>query len=168
MITIGAGTPAIRLTAIARNDASKPEIGRPSVNISAAPRATLIMPSVMMNGGRRPSAITSPLASPHAAPTASAAPTAAGAGQPAFNAAASTTPENATSDPTERSIPPDTMTNVMPTATIALMEVCSITFNAFETVRKCGVSAHSSTHRPTSPAIAPKRRPDPKADIAVV
>ena len=41
----------------------KPEIGRPSVNIRAAPRATLIMPSVAMKGGSRPTVMSSPLTS---------------------------------------------------------------------------------------------------------
>src|SRR5436190_8517779 len=102
-MTIGAGTPATRPVAIDRNGPSNPEIGRPSVNISAAPRAMLIIPSVMMNGGRRPRVITSPLTNPQPAPTTRAAATAAAGGQPALSAAARTTPASATSDPTDKS-----------------------------------------------------------------
>ena len=58
-----------RPVASTRNDASKPETGRPSVKSSAAPRAMLIVPSVTMNGGRPPQLISAPLASPHARPT---------------------------------------------------------------------------------------------------
>jgi hypothetical protein len=67
-------------------------------------------------------------------------------------------PDSARTDPTDRSIPPDTITKVMPTATIALIEVCSRTFSRFETVRKCGVAAHSTTQRTTSPANVPSCR----------
>ena len=51
-----------------RNDASKPETGRPSVNSSAAPRAMLIVPSVTMNGGRPPQLISAPLTRPQREP----------------------------------------------------------------------------------------------------
>ena len=53
-MSTGAGIISTRSVASARNPSPKPEIGRPSANISAAPRATLIMPSVAMKGGSRP------------------------------------------------------------------------------------------------------------------
>ncbi len=93
-----------------RNPAPKPDTGRPSVNNSAAPRATLIIPSVMMNGGNLPKAMPTPLASPQIAPVPSAATAAIGTGQSAFNASANTTPATARSEPTDRSIPPEMIT----------------------------------------------------------
>ena len=47
--------------AMKRKASSKPETGRPSVRTSAAPLATLIIPSVAMKGGIRPTVISSPL-----------------------------------------------------------------------------------------------------------
>ena len=51
------------------------------------------------------------------------------------------------------------MTKVMPTAMMALMEVCWAMFSRFETVRKCGVSAQKVTTRPTRPQSVPNCRP---------
>ena len=53
-----------------RKPSSKPDTGRPSVNTSAVPRATLIIPSVAMNGGRPPMLTINPLSSPQPVPTA--------------------------------------------------------------------------------------------------
>ena len=69
----GAGMKPTLPVAIHRKPSSKPDTGRPSVNTSAAPRATLIMPSVAMNGGRPPKLTSTPLSNPQAMPTASAA-----------------------------------------------------------------------------------------------
>ena len=71
-------------------------------------------------------------------------------GRPAA-AMPSTTPDSATIDPTDRSMPPERITNVMPTATMALMLVCWAMLSRFETVRKCGVSAHSTAHSTSRP-----------------
>ena len=54
VMSTGAGIISTRSVASARNASPKPEIGRPSASISAPPRATLIIPSVTMNGGSRP------------------------------------------------------------------------------------------------------------------
>src|SRR5258706_13098235 len=69
-------------------------------------------------------------------------------------------PDNASTDPTERSMPPEMITNVMPTATMALMAVCSSTFSRFETVRKCGVAAHRIRQSAIRPAKVPSCRLD--------
>ena len=132
----GAGTNPTRPVANTRNAASKPETGRPSVNSSAAPRAMLIVPSVTMNGGRPPQLINAPFPRPQTPPASSASVSASAIGWPPCSELPSTTPASATIDPTERSIPPERITNVMPTATIALMLVCSTTLTRFETVRK--------------------------------
>jgi hypothetical protein len=55
-------------------------------------------------------------------------------------------------------MPADRITNVIPTATMALMLVCSTTLSRFDTVMKCGVRIHSAAHRTTSPMTVPKRR----------
>ena len=129
---------------------------------SAAPRATLIMPSVAMKGGSRPqrdqrARSASPQRRPRPEPGQRAP---AACGQPACSALASTTPESATSEPTERSMPPERITNVMPTAITALMEVCSITLSRFETVRKCGREhGQQQATAPTRPASVPSSRP---------
>ena len=89
----------------------------------------LIIPRVTINGGNPPQLMRAPLTMPQPAPTASARRSATGSGWPACSAVPSTTPESATIDPTERSIPPERMTNVIPTATIALMLVCCATLS---------------------------------------
>ena len=48
-------------------------------------------------------------------------------------------------------MPPERITNVIPTATIALMLVCWAMFSRFETVRKCGVSTHSTRREDQQP-----------------
>ena len=118
----------------------------------------LIVPSVTMNGGRPPQLISAPLARPQAVPAASASVNATGSGCPPWSAVPRTTPASATIDPTERSMPPDRITNVIPTATIALMLVCSTTLTRFETVRKCGVRIHSAAHSSTRPISVPNWR----------
>ena len=50
---------------------------------------------------------------------------------PAFNSDAITAPQKASIDPTERSIPPVSITSVIPIAIIELIEVCLNTFNIF-------------------------------------
>jgi hypothetical protein len=148
----------IRPVASKRKPRPKPEIGRPSASMSAPPRAMLIMPSVAMNGGSRPKVTRRPLARPHTRPTISPMPIPTGTGSPAASERPSAMPASASTDPTDRSMPPETMTNVMPTATIALIAVCSSTFRRFDTVRKCGVAAHSIRHRTTRPPNVPSCR----------
>src|SRR6185295_9066125 len=157
-MTMGAGTPRIRAVESWRNAAPNPEIGRPEVKTRAAPRAMLIMPRVAMNAGRRPFVMRRPFTSPLAPPTPSPARMAAGTGQPPCSAQASTTPESASSEPTDRSIPPERITNVIPRAMTALMLVCSITLSRFETERKCGVRTDKSPTSSTSPTSVPSSR----------
>ena len=112
-----------RPVASARKPSSKPEIGPAFGQHERQRRARRSScPSVAMNGGRRPSVTSSPLtqAAGRAHRRARAA-TATATGQPCCSALASTTPASATIDPTDRSMPPEMITNVMPTATIALM-----------------------------------------------
>ena len=119
-----------------RNDSGYPEIGRPSESMSADPRATLIMPSVAMNGGRRPIVISAPFPRPQARPTTRPTAAAAAIGSPASCAVPSATPASATIEPTDRSMPPVRITNVIPTATIPMNALCSTTLTRLETVAK--------------------------------
>ena len=61
-------------------------------------------------------------------------------------------------EPTERSMPADRITNVIPTATIALMLVCSTTFSRFDTVRKCGVRIQRAAQSAARPIAVPNCR----------
>ena len=92
---------------------------------NAMPRRIHIVPSVMMNGcTRRPTTI-SPLTAPQIRPTDSdtARPSATVAAAPDGSTARSTiaiaTPASAYTEPTERSIPPEMITIVAPTAMTA-------------------------------------------------
>ena len=68
-------------------------------------------------------------------------------------------PAKASTEPTDRSIPPEMITNVIPIATMALSAVCSSTLSRFETVRKCGVAAQRIAHSASRPANVPSCRP---------
>ena len=52
-------------------------------------------------------------------------------------------------------MPPEMITNVMPAAITALIEVCSRTLSRLETVRKCGLSIESRPPSSTSPSSVP-------------
>ena len=106
------------------NPAGSSGIDRPSESRNASPLAIIIIPSVTMNGGSRNSVISTPLRDPAAAhrlvPTSAASTIAAGpacAPPPQSRSSrAVLTDDSATSDPTERSIPPVTITSVIPIA----------------------------------------------------
>ncbi len=82
-----------------------------------------MVPSVTMNGTTRSRVMSRPLTVPHSAAAASA-PSAASAGSmPMRSRSAVTTVLSATMDPTERSMPPETMTIVIPSAATQTMTV---------------------------------------------
>jgi uncharacterized protein (DUF1786 family) len=85
------------------------------VQARAIPRAPIIIANVTMNGGMRTRAITRPLAKPSSAVQQTAA--AMATMRPYALRFAAITPATATIDPTDRSIPPVRMTNVIPRAT---------------------------------------------------
>ena len=71
-----------------------------------------------MNEGSDQRVTNSPLTAPQAAPVTRASATAAASGSfQSASATPSTAPESASSDPTDRSMPPAMITNVMPVAT---------------------------------------------------
>ena len=96
---------------------SKPETGRPSVKSSAQPRAMLIIPSVAMNGGSRPDVIEQPVErdrTPKPIAERDAERNRAAGTRPLQRPTRARRPASATSEPTDRSMPPEMMTNVMP------------------------------------------------------
>ncbi len=89
----------------------------------AVPRAMPSMPRVAMNGTTRRRVMARPLTRPTSPPVAIAAATARDGAQPSRRARAQRTPVSAIVEPTARSIPPATMTRVIPIAPIATMTV---------------------------------------------
>ena len=77
-----------------------------------------------MNGCKRPHTTKPPLISPQTTPIAKPAITAIGAGTLAAIIVAESTADSAAVEPTDKSMPPQIITSVMPSATQALMEDC--------------------------------------------
>src|SRR5690348_2987348 len=88
----------------------------------ASPRAETSIASVTMNGTNRPYAMSTPLTSPAPIPTSSAQITMTNAPYDWVASVVAQTDANATSAPTDRSIPPPMMTNVMPTVTTPMID----------------------------------------------
>ncbi len=80
------------------------------------PRARNMPPRVTTNGWMSKWWITSPMSSPSPAPSTRTATITSGAGQPARSVDAVTMVDSATTAPTDRSMPPLRITNVIPTA----------------------------------------------------
>ena len=121
------------------------ETGVLSLNHRARPRAIVNIASVAMNGTTRPKAIAPALMPPSRMPMASA---------PRMNA---TLPESAswppataaaaTIEPTERSMPPVAITNVMPIASTPTTEAWRRTLSMLSEVRKVSGSRIAPTIR---------------------
>src|SRR5271163_5003769 len=95
------------------------------------------MPSVTMKGGMAPLVMRKPLNAPVAAPAARQPRIPIHQGRPRSDVSiAPATPERARMDPTERSMPADEMTNVMPIASTPNTEVESRMLRMLETERK--------------------------------
>jgi hypothetical protein len=89
--------------------------------MNASPVAAANVPSVAMSGEMPPRVVMSPLTRPHSRPDSTAAPSPARhVGSPSPPIASITlrltTPENTSTEPTDRSMPAIVMTNVIPTA----------------------------------------------------
>jgi len=126
-----------------------PLIGAPPVMRKTTPRTRTMVPSVVMKGLTLRNAMTRPLASPTAAPATIPAAT------PAAIPASSMTmlamqPDSAAVEPTERSKPPPTMTNVMPMAITAMIEDCTRMLVRLKGERKRLVSNAVAAHRTMS------------------
>ena len=116
----------------------------------AAPRAMPSIPSVAMKGTTRRRVIARPLMRPTTPPTAIPASRAAAGAQEDESAIAETTPERATTDPTERSIPPLTMMTVIPIAPKATMTVCVSTIRRLPAERDRGTPSRLGHAEPTA------------------
>src|SRR5271163_469205 len=124
------------------------------------------MPRVTMNGGIAPLVMREPLRAPVNAPIARQPRTPTHQGRSRFDVSmAPATPESASIDPTERSMPADEMTNVMPIASTPNTEVESRIFRMFETERKAldniamaPQSATSTTSDSSRTAAPPAKR----------
>src|SRR3990172_9098960 len=153
----GTGIPEASPAPSHENAAPRSLIGRPSVYTSVSPRAIVRVASVAMNGATLPYATAMPLTAPNPVPTASPASNATASGAPPFNTPASTAPAMARTEPTDRSIPPVRITNVMPAAMIALIETWRVTLSRLPTVRNDGDSTVSAAINNTMAAGSPNR-----------
>ncbi len=68
-----------------------------------------------------------------------------GMATPFFNSPAATAPDKASTEPTERSMPPDRMIRVMPSERQRLIEICRSTLRPFSPVRNLSEARPSAT-----------------------
>ena len=136
----------------------KPEIARPSAMYSAPPRAMDIMPSVAINAGRFTRVTSRPLTRPHTPPVSTQPASAAPSGTPLLSMAPSRMPANATTEPTDRSMPPVMTTIIMPIARIPLTAACFQTFSRLRGTRKVGDTILSTMMTARKMTIRPKSR----------
>src|SRR5882672_6508661 len=151
------GSPSATPLPSSSKASGRPVIGRPSVYTSVAPRKMVSPPRVAMNGARRAYPTNTPLNKPSKAPTTSAAIIASAGGHSATENPAASAPLKASTDPTERSIPPARITVVIPKASRALTEICRRTLIRFVVARKVGDSSDSATTRATRASDADQR-----------
>src|SRR5258706_13269119 len=140
MMRDGTGTLRILLLPRKPNTSGNPQIGLPSVYMKAAPRTIVISASVTMKGVILNFVMKTPAIDPESTPARSphriAAENARAGGIGDFNTLVATTPLNATSAPTDRSIPAVSITNGIPAAMIAVIDVWSETLRILSAVKK--------------------------------
>ncbi len=91
----------------------------------ASPRSAPHIPSVTMNGVRSSRVMSSPMRAPHAEPAATPPSAATSGGTFCFKSSAIATVQSAMFEPMERSMPPEMMISVMPSAAVPTTAVCS-------------------------------------------
>ena len=122
----------------------------------APPRTSSIVPSVMMNGTTRRPVTRTPFITPHAAPAAIAPAAATSGHDPPRSSWAMTTVLRAITDPTDRSIPPATITIVMPSAATHTMAAWRAISSRLAALKNCGpMSNPNRIATSTSPASTP-------------
>src|ERR671912_29107 len=132
--------------------------GTPPEITRASPRAALSMARVAINGGRLPKVISSPLIRPAEAPAPTPSARARGSGRLATAVAQpKTIPASPSTLPTERSMPPETITKVWPRAMMATTAIWVPTLKRLLKVRKYGERMVITTHRIMSPQSGPLR-----------
>ncbi len=131
------------------------EIGLPSMKIMVRPRYTVIVIRVAINGWSRPLVTRRPLIRPNPVPITSARSMARPTGIPFVIKLAQNAVVKASTEPTERSIPPVSMTQVMPNAINPLIDDCRSSDKKLLTVRNSGLMMLIITARRTSAINAP-------------
>jgi hypothetical protein len=106
---------------------------------------------VTMIGGIFSKATKIPLPTPKPTPTNRPMRMASGAGTPATISPVVRVPDNAITGPTERSMPPVRITQVMPTAMIALIETWRAMFSRLAPVRNLSLAKIMKTVTTTRP-----------------
>ena len=106
------------------------------------------VPKVAMNGGSFSRETMTALTEPSSTPTPEADDHGRGQGTPTLTSATSMTPTRDITPPTDRSMPPVTMTRVMPKATTERIAAWDMTFSRLASVAKKG------TNWPTSSTAA--------------
>src|ERR1700677_5081162 len=139
----------------------------PLLSTSAKPRAIPSIPSVTMNGGIAALVTRKPLSAPVSAPIARQPRTPTHQGRSKLEVRiAPATPESARIDPTERSMPADEITNVIPIAKTPNTEVESRMLRTLETERKAFDSIAIVTQRTASTMSDSSRTAAPLAKRA--
>src|SRR5580692_1817866 len=139
----------------------------PLLSTSAKPRATPSIPSVTMNGGIAPLVMRKPLSAPVSAPIARQPSTPTHQGRSKLDVSmAPATPESASIDPTERSMPADEITKVIPIAKTPNTDVESRMLRTLETERKAFDSIAIVTQRTASTMSDSSRTAAPLAKRA--
>jgi len=109
----------------------------------------VIMARVAMKGVMANLAMKRPDRAPLTSPTTRAPPmprTIAGPGETgSLSSSAHTTPDAATMEPTDRSIPAARITKVIPAAVMARTDVCRVTLARLETDKKCSETTPKTT-----------------------
>ena len=116
-----------------------PMTGLPLEISRASPRTAVMVPNVMMKGGRSPTATPMPFTRPTPRPASMAAIRARIRGLLPWPSRAARMPEKATVEPTDMSNPPEMMTNIIPKARIPLMDACFRMLTRFLGVMKLGL-----------------------------
>ena len=132
-------------------------MGFPLVVISAKPLAMFIIASVTMNAGILTFVMKNPSIRPITVPIRTPARSAGTRPQPDLAIKAiDITPESATTDPTDRSMPPSRITYVMPNAIIPFVDICCRTFMIFLLVKNADVAKDKTTHNATKATRIPR------------
>ncbi|BAK79786.1 hypothetical protein MOUSESFB_0644 [Candidatus Arthromitus sp. SFB-mouse-Yit] len=127
------------------------DIGVPFVNTNVAPLNIVIVASVTINACNLPFDINIPFINPITIPVIAATKIAKGILFVDFNIDAAKAPLIATVDPTDRSIPPVRITNVIPIAIIAFVETCVKIFVILDRVMNAGDTMVITTHKTIKP-----------------
>ena len=115
--------------------------------------------------------MTRPLNAPQAAPARTPAHIAGTTGRPALTAIADTTPDSASTEPTERSIPPVMMTMVSPIPSSPMTDVCNSTVSPLLTDRNAGLAIAKqmiTCATPSRSKLSSADFPDPSPNISAM